>query len=170
MSVRLTWALTKAITREICNMVTGSPSLPCVMQASRASRDLKTRLNWGISLSLISPREKSELWRRGLRQWCSCHPKRPNQITQAPAAHSILSKKRLDLAFWKQSHKMKSSLCQQATYEETSVSRDMPNHTVCFATSLNYPIYQFPQKMRNEHDSGSGCEVSLKRPVTAVTA
>lgn len=40
MPVRLMWTLVKAITREICNLVKGSPSLPCMMQASRSSWDL----------------------------------------------------------------------------------------------------------------------------------
>lgn len=59
------------------------------MQASTSSWDLKTRLNWGSSLAFISPKEKSEVRRRGLGQWRDHHPKRPRQITQAPAAQRL---------------------------------------------------------------------------------
>lgn len=57
----------------------------------------------------------------------------------------VLRKKWLYLAFMKQAKKLKSNLCQQTTYEETSMFRDMANHTYGFIT-LNDPAHQFLQR------------------------
>lgn len=53
MPVRLTWMLVKAITREICHLITDFASLPCVILTRRSLWDLKTQLNF-----LSQPREE----------------------------------------------------------------------------------------------------------------
>lgn len=165
MPVRLTWTLDKAITREICNLQTDSPNLPCAMQVSRSSWNLKTWLHWGNLLSLVSPREKSELWRRGLRQSCDHHPKRPSQITQAPAAQCLQQQKGWIWHSWRNLIKWNPTCASKPPMKKPACSG------TCQITLVALPFLWIIQhtgflKRQGMSTTGSGCEVSLKRRVT----